>query len=47
MIKLMIPWLLFPCLVEWFKDNFAKAALAVSFLMFVLCYDNLRKGFVI
>jgi hypothetical protein len=47
MIKLMIPWLLFPYLIEWFNGNFAKAALAVSFLMFVLCYDNLRKGFVI
>ena len=47
MIKLMIPWLLFPYLIEWFNGHFTKAALAVAFLMFVLCFDNLRKGFVI
>ncbi|MEB0224435.1 hypothetical protein [Pseudomonas sp. 10S4] len=47
MIKLMIPWLLFPYLIDWFDGNFAKAALSVAFLMFVLCFDTLRRGFVI
>ncbi|WP_095080114.1 hypothetical protein [Pseudomonas sp. Irchel s3h17] len=47
MIKLMIPWLLFPYLVDWFGGNFAKTALAVAFFMFVLCFDNLRRGFII
>jgi len=37
MIKLMIPWLLFPYLIEWFNGNFAKAALAVSFLYVLSC----------
>ncbi|MDZ5434585.1 hypothetical protein T3H00_18175 [Pseudomonas fluorescens] len=47
MIKLMIPWLLFPYLIDWFDGNFAKAALTVAFLIFVLCFDNLLRGFVI
>ncbi|MHC8393623.1 hypothetical protein ACYZT8_08135 [Pseudomonas sp. LB3P93] len=47
MIKLIIPWLLFPYLIGWLDGNFAKAALIVAFLMFLLCFDNLQKGFVI
>lgn len=47
MIKLITPWLLFPYLIDWFDGNFAKSALAVAFLMFALCFGNLRRGFVI
>lgn len=47
MIKLVFPWLLIPYLIDWFDGNFAKATLAVAFLMFVLCFDNLRRGLVI
>lgn len=39
--------MLFPYLIDWLDGNFVKAALAVAFLMFLLCFDNLQTGFVI
>ncbi|ROM89590.1 hypothetical protein [Pseudomonas brassicacearum] len=47
MIKLMIPWLLFPYLIEWLDGSYAKASILVAVLIVILCFDNLRKGFVI
>ncbi|WP_460116211.1 hypothetical protein [Pseudomonas sp. H2_D02] len=47
MTKLIIPWLLFPYLLDWLDGNFAEAALTVAFLIFLLCFDTLQKGFVI
>lgn len=47
MIKLMIPWLAFPYLIEWLDGNFAKAAILVAALIAIMCFENLRQGFVI
>lgn len=47
MIKFMIPWVVFPYLVEWVDGAFAQAVILVAVLIAILCYGNLRKGFIV
>src|SRR6059058_4594758 len=47
MIKLLIPWLLFPYLLELLEGSFSLTAVLVVLLIAALNVNNLRQGFVI
>lgn len=44
MIKLMIPWLLFPYLIDWFDGNFCEGRLVGSLFDVRLVFRHASKG---
>lgn len=47
MIRLLIPWLAFPYVIDWLDGDFAKSALLTAALIAVMCFKNLTRGFVV
>lgn len=47
MIRLLVPWLAFPYVIDWLDGDFAKAASLTAALISVICFKNLMRGFVV
>ncbi|WP_146118153.1 hypothetical protein [Pseudomonas poae] len=47
MIRLLIPWLMLPYVIDWLDGDFAKSALLIVVFIGGVCFKNLVRGFVV